>query len=444
MLKRNSFAFQWMRKHIFYVLWSFLWLGVLYLLSSRSNNVDHQPAPSNQRLLEERLNGLETRLRKQIEGNSQLLDKYRYLAANAEEHVQQVQQADNHVNQESGGVDNKDKEEERLEEKKEVEEEEKGTEKNEDEEIVPGKDEPGQGKPNQVIPILLFACNRVTVNKALDLLITYRPDKELFPIIVTQDCGHKETADVIKGYGDQVISIQQPDLSEPAVPAKEIKFKGYFKIARHYGWALNQTFNVFNYDQVVIVEDDLEVSPDFYEYFSATLPLLKTDSSLWCVSAWNDNGKQGLIDENAADLLYRTDFFPGLGWMITKGINNIIKIITCFTNFLNSDYPSKIYIKIYQILFKNFYSYIADVYDAPVHSLDEIKQGNIEEEGAVRITYRTKENFKQFSKALGIMDDFKSGVPRMAYRGVISLMHKNRRVYLSPNLNWAGYNPTWS
>ena len=112
------------------------------------------------RLLEERLNGLETRLRKQIEGNSQLLDKYRYLAANAEEHVQQVQQADNHVNQESGGVDNKDKEEERLEEKKEVEEEEKGTEKNEDEEIVPGKDEPGQGKLNQVIPILLFACNR--------------------------------------------------------------------------------------------------------------------------------------------------------------------------------------------------------------------------------------------------------------------------------------------
>jgi len=93
---------------------------------------------------------------------------------------------------------------------------------------------------------------------------------------------------------------------------------------RHYGWALNQTFNVFNYDQVVIVEDDLEVSPDFYEYFSATLPLLKTDSSLWCVSAWNDNGKQGLIDENAADLLYRTDFFPGLGWMITKGINNIM------------------------------------------------------------------------------------------------------------------------
>jgi alpha-1,3-mannosyl-glycoprotein beta-1,2-N-acetylglucosaminyltransferase len=43
---------------------------------------------------------------------------------------------------------------------------------------------------------------------------------------------------------------------------------------------------------VIIVEDDLEFSPDFFEYFEATLPLLKSDPSLWCVSAWNDNGKE--------------------------------------------------------------------------------------------------------------------------------------------------------
>ena len=30
-------------------------------------------------------------------------------------------------------------------------------------------------------------------SKALDLLISYRPSKEQFPIIVTQDCGHAET-----------------------------------------------------------------------------------------------------------------------------------------------------------------------------------------------------------------------------------------------------------
>ena len=42
----------------------------------------------------------------------------------------------------------------------------------------------------------------------------------------------QETAEVIRGYGDQIISIQQPDLSEPQVPPKEKKFRGYFKIAR--------------------------------------------------------------------------------------------------------------------------------------------------------------------------------------------------------------------
>ena len=43
------------------------------------------------------------------------------------------------------------------------------------------------------IPVLVFSCNRVTVSKALDLLISYRPSREQFPIIVTQDCGHAET-----------------------------------------------------------------------------------------------------------------------------------------------------------------------------------------------------------------------------------------------------------
>lgn len=37
--------------------------------------------------------------------------------------------------------------------------------------------------------------------------------------------------------------------------------------------------------------DDLDLSADFFEYFIGTLPILQSDPSLWCVSAWNDNGK---------------------------------------------------------------------------------------------------------------------------------------------------------
>jgi len=343
---------------------------------------------------------------------------------------------------------------------------------------------------NPVIPVLLFACDRPTVRKALDLLLDYRPNKEQFPIIVSQDCGHRVTADVIRSYGNEIISIQQPDLSEPQVPVKEKKFKGYFKIARHYGWALNQTFNIFGHKQVIIVEDDLEVSPDFYDYFLATLPLLQKDKSLWCVSAWNDNGKQGLIDENATELLYRTDFFPGLGWMITKdlwselekkwprsywddwmrdpgqrkeracvrpeisrtktfgkiGVSNglfyekHLKYIVLNTKFFSFTSTNLSYLE------KDNYdsSFIEDVYRTPLYSLDEIRQNKNPHVTTVRLQYRTRENFKKFSKSLGIMDDFKSGVPRMAYRGVVSFLYRGRRVYLAPTANWQGYNPQWA
>lgn len=41
-----------------------------------------------------------------------------------------------------------------------------------------------ENKP--VIPVIVFACNRVSVSRSLDLLVKYRPDRERFPIIVSQ------------------------------------------------------------------------------------------------------------------------------------------------------------------------------------------------------------------------------------------------------------------
>lgn len=114
--------------------------------------------------------------------------------------------------------------------------------------------------PQPVIPILVIACNRVTVRRCLDKLLQHRPSAELYPIIVSQDCGHAETADVIRSYGNQVIHLKQPDLSDIAVRPEHKKFQGYYKISRHYHWALNQVFKTFSHSSAVIVEDDLEVT----------------------------------------------------------------------------------------------------------------------------------------------------------------------------------------
>ncbi|KAK0175286.1 hypothetical protein PV327_009047 [Microctonus hyperodae] len=301
-----------------------------------------------------------------------------------------------------------------------------------------------------IIVILVFSCNRITVQKCLDQLIKLRPSAEQFPIIVSQDCDHQATADIIKSYGEEVIHIQT----------------------------------------AIIVEDDLDIAPDFFEYFLGTYPLLVADRSLWCVSAWNDNGKSGLVDEHAPHLLYRTDFFPGLGWMLTRdlwmelspkwpksywddwirqpeqrknracirpelsrtrtfgkvGVSNgqfyekhlkFIKLNDQFVPFtkMNLTYLLK---DNYDITFVN------EVYKSAVVTYAELKSGKIVASGPVRIPYYTRQTYKNTAKMLGLMDDFRSGVPRTGYRGVVTLFYNNRRVHLAPNTNWNGYDITWS
>lgn len=51
-----------------------------------------------------------------------------------------------------------------------------------------------------------------------------------------------------------MILIQPSFDGDVVVPSKEAQFAGYYKISRHYGWALNQTFFNFNFDSVIIVE----------------------------------------------------------------------------------------------------------------------------------------------------------------------------------------------
>ncbi|XP_050427905.1 alpha-1,3-mannosyl-glycoprotein 2-beta-N-acetylglucosaminyltransferase [Adelges cooleyi] len=339
------------------------------------------------------------------------------------------------------------------------------------------------------VAVLVIACNRPSISRCLNKLLKYRKSKEQFPIIVSQDCIHERTSQVIKSFGSEITHIHQPDQKEIKVPSKEKKFNGYFKIARHYKWALNQVFNTYNYGTAVIVEDDLDVAPDFFEYFKATLPILQKDRTLWCVSAWNDNGKFALIDRNDPKLLYRTDFFPGLGWMLTRelwielhkkwpnsywddwmrhpdqrkgrscirpelsrsktfgkiGVSNGL----FYDKHLKFIYLNEVPVDFTKFnltyLLKNEYdnNFVGHVYKAPQVNYNELKTKAIKHNDPVRITYYTKNNLKSLTKLFGLMDDFKSGVPRTAYKGIISFTYENRRVYLAPSNDWKGYDPTW-
>lgn len=89
-------------------------------------------------------------------------------------------------------------------------------------------------------------------------------------------------------------------------------------------------------------------------------------------------------------------------------------------------------------------SFIRHVYNLPVVTAPDVRTNNLPFDGPVRITYHTKDNFKSAAKLLGLMDDFKSGVPRTGYHGIVSFFLNGRRVYLAPHSNWKGYDLTWS
>ena len=58
---------------------------------------------------------------------------------------------------------------------------------------------------------------------------------------------------------------------------KERRMKGYFKIARHYKWALSQVFEVYGYNYAVIVEGERYAC--IYMYNSNRVNTLSTDVS---------------------------------------------------------------------------------------------------------------------------------------------------------------------
>lgn len=70
------------------------------------------------------------------------------------------------------------------------------------------KGEPDEKEQDVVLPVLVFSCNRPDIRRSLDGLLKYRPDAKKFPIIVSQDCAHGATAEVIRSYSSQVTYIQ--------------------------------------------------------------------------------------------------------------------------------------------------------------------------------------------------------------------------------------------
>ncbi|XP_011934259.1 PREDICTED: protein O-linked-mannose beta-1,2-N-acetylglucosaminyltransferase 1 isoform X4 [Cercocebus atys] len=68
----------------------------------------------------------------------------------------------------------------------------------------------------------------------------------------------------------------------------------------------------------VVLEEDLDIAVDFFSFLSQSIHLLEEDDSLYCISAWNDQGYEHTAEDPA--LLYRVETMPGLGWVLRRSL----------------------------------------------------------------------------------------------------------------------------
>lgn len=345
--------------------------------------------------------------------------------------------------------------------------------------------------------LLIICANRPEyLRQSLDAVIKHYPRHDDFPIVISQDGYSSEVDAVINHFttrlqsslvsGRAVIDVQHIHHDNSGYYEN-----GYSQLAAHYKWALNQVFSggsarvrttgpATSARRVIILEEDLVIAPDFFELFAATKDLLDEDPSLLAVSAWNDNGRGSCV--HRPDALYRSDFFPGLGWMMPlriwyelgpmwpsaywddwlrepsrrkgrhtirpevcrtlhigqRGVSNAqyseflnsIKLNADFTPFTRMDlgYVAS------TVAWEDYY--FDAIRRADLVRLEEVRGGRHVSLHDIKIRYdRIEGGSDSFSAAAawaGAMDNVKAGVPRTAYRGIVTVWKDNAYVHLVP------------
>uniref|UniRef100_A0A0X3NLM5 Alpha-1,3-mannosyl-glycoprotein 2-beta-N-acetylglucosaminyltransferase n=1 Tax=Schistocephalus solidus TaxID=70667 RepID=A0A0X3NLM5_SCHSO len=209
----------------------------------------------------------------------------------------------------------------------------------------------------------------------------------------------------------------------------------------------------------------------------------------------------GTIMERKSLLMYQVQvsfigltFFPGLGWMLTKGLweelrdkwppaywdeflrtpevrknrscirPEISRTITFGSSGVSGGQFYNTHLRFIQLnqqhvpfsnlnlsyLFPHVYNpnfhrqVYQDAQPISISSLSNLTPLSANESRAYRVNYRTQADFILAAKYLGVMQDFKYGVPRTAYAGVVSVFFHGNRLFLAPPANWEHYDLSWT
>ena len=222
----------------------------------------------------------------------------------------------------------------------------------------------------------------------------------------------------------------------------------------------------------------MEISDDFFNYFDNVGKLLDSDKSLFCVSAWNDNGQSQFVVDSEA--LYRTEVFPGLGWMLNSEFWNEISpkfTVAFYDDWLrNSEQRlgrscirpevNRVYtfgkegssagqffnqhlknielnknsidfskINLNYLLDENYGKFLYDILnEATEINFDSVLL--LEMQAAPLdyvVKYDTLNDYTKMAKKVGLMTDHKEGLPRSSYLGIVIIRYKLHRILFVPS-----------
>ena len=230
---------------------------------------------------------------------------------------------------------------------------------------------------------------------------------------------------------------------------------------------------------------DLEISIDFFSYFSSFSKVLSDPAeNLLCVSAWNDNGMKGYVSDPRKVL--RSDFFPGLGWMIDKSIwselsvkwprgywddwlrepgqrkgREIIRPEICRTYHYGktggtsgnayNEYLDNIKLNDVDVDWEGYdmgkiakgkydHALKVGIKMAVSTSPEECREIMRTPGSDLVVTYDglsgSRASFEGVARTIGVMGNVKAGVPRGAYKGIVEVNFKGGRKVFIVGKNW--------
>ncbi|MCP9260104.1 MGAT1 [Dirofilaria immitis] len=314
-------------------------------------------------------------------------------------------------------------------------------------------------KDDLEIVILVIACNRFEALKehleSLKSLLILQGRK--IPIVVSLDCNDDVIRDLILSAGPNVTLIENPDQSSFNLSNEKKKYEGYYRIARHYRFALDYVFSILKYQSAIITEDDLLLAPDFWNIcwqienycwkirlfgvyqrlgWMLTSQLWEELKVKWPETFWDDWMRDSAQRQGRACIrpeISRTGISLRGKKGVSKGLyyEKHLKHIVVNTDFYHFSQSNLSYLK------KDYYDPIFHkiLLEAVPATLDEILKGSFSNgtvlPGKVRLHYVALADFKAFARKFGVMDDFRSGICRTCYHGVVSFRYGQRRIYMT-------------